>query len=138
MYQHQSRDWIKQILKAAKKSMTPKQVFDAQTPPMDMNYPAIRKMMREMLRGGLRRDKYGYYLIEGSNLTEKEINTAPRKEFYEEARMLIERHRRQRHTVASDFIWGLEKLLKEQRAKLKPKQKSKPETHSEIESDSEN
>ena len=98
---------------------------------MNMNYPAVRKLMREMLRGGLRRDNDGYYLIKGSNLTENEINTAHRREFYEEAKILKERHRRQRHTVASDFIWGLEELLKEEKAKSKSKQESKPESHSE-------
>lgn len=96
-------------------------MFDAQTPSMNMNYPAIRKMMREMLRGGLRRDKAGYYLIEGSNLTEKEINAAPRNEVYEEIKMHVERFRRQRHTVASDCIWGLDRVSEELRAKLKPK-----------------
>jgi hypothetical protein len=136
---HQSRQWIIELLLAANgKHLSPKQVFDAQTPPMNMNYPAIRKLMREMLRGGLRRDNDGYYLIKGSNLTEKEINTAHQREFYEEAKMLIGRHRRQRHTVATDFIWGLEELLKEERAKSKSKQKTEPESHSEIESDSEN
>jgi hypothetical protein len=112
---HESRQWIIELLIAANgEHLYPKQVFDAQAPPKNMNYPAIRKLMREMLRGGLRRDKDGYYLIKG-NLTEKEIKTAHRKEFYEEAKLLIERHRRQRHTVASDFIWGLEELLKEER-----------------------
>jgi hypothetical protein len=102
--------------------LSPKEVFDAQTPPMDMHYPAVRKLMRAMLRGGLRRDKYGYYLIEGSNLTEEEINSAHREEHYAEAKILAERHRRQRHTVASDLIWGWEKLLREERAKSKKSQ----------------
>jgi hypothetical protein len=136
---HQSRQWIIELLLAANgKHLSPKQVFDAQTPPMNMNPPAIRKLLREMLRGGLRKDNEGYYLIEGSNLTENEINTAHREEHYAEAKILSERHRRQRRTVASDFIWGWEKLLKEERAKSKSKQQSKPESHSEIEPDDEN
>lgn len=118
------------------KHMFPKQVFDAQTPSMNMKYPAIRKLMPEMLRGGLRRDNEGYYLIESSKLTDTEINTAHREEVYEEVKIVIARHRRQRHTVASDIIWALEKLLNEEKAKSK--QKSKPEGNSEIESDIEN
>jgi hypothetical protein len=102
--------------------MFPKAVFDAQTPPMDMQYSAVRKLMPEMLRGGLRRDDNGYYLIKGSNLTEKEINTAHREEHYAEAKILAERHRRQRHTVSSDLIWGWEKLLREERTKSKQSQ----------------
>ena len=82
---------------------------------MNMKPPAIRKLMREMLRGGLRKDSEGYYLIEGSNLTDYEINTAHREEHYAEAKILGERHRRQRHTVASDLIWGWEKLIREYR-----------------------
>jgi len=101
--------------------MFPKAVFDAQAAPVNMKYPAVRKLMREMLRDGLRRDKHGYYLIKGSGLTDNEMNTAPKTEFYKEARTLIERHRRQRRAVASDFIWGLEELLKEERAKFNSK-----------------
>jgi hypothetical protein len=116
---HQSRQWIEQILRAAKgKHIFPKAVFDAQTPPMDMHYAAIRKLMREMLRRGLRRDKDGYYLITSSSHSHYEINTARRTEFRDEARMLIEQHRRQRHTAAPDFVWALEELLHEQKAKL--------------------
>jgi hypothetical protein len=119
---HQSRQWIEQILKAANgKHMFPKAVFDAQTPPMDMTYPAIRKLMREMMRGGLRRDKDGYYLIR-LPLTDNErnqIEVAHREELYEEIKILMERHRRQRRTVAKDFIHALEKHLSEVRAKSK-------------------
>jgi hypothetical protein len=84
---------------------------------MNMNPSAIRKLLREMLRGGLRKDNEGYYLIEGSNLTENEINAAPREEHYAEARIVGERHRRQRHTIASALIWGWEKLIREHRSK---------------------
>jgi hypothetical protein len=126
-----------QILLAANgKHLFPKQVFDAQTPPMNMSYAAIRKLMREMMRGGLRRDQAGYYLLKGSNLTQKEINAAPRNEVYKEIKMHVERIRRQRHTVASDCIWALDRVSEELRAELN--QIRNPKTHSEIESDSEN
>ena len=101
-------------------------MFDAQTAPMNMNYAAIRKLMPEMLRGGLRKDKDGYYLIDASGLSDSEINAAPGKEFDEGLAAFIESHRRQRHTTSAVFIRGLEKALNEERAKSKSKE-SKPD-----------
>jgi hypothetical protein len=115
---HQSRLGIMSIFLAAKgKPLLPKQVFAAQTPPMNMKHPAIRKLLRAMLRDGLRRNTSGYYLLEGSNLTENEINTAPREEHYAEAKLVGERHGRQRHTIARDLIWGWERLIREHQPK---------------------
>jgi len=91
-----------------------------------MNYAAIRKLMPEMLRGGLRKDKDGYYLIDASGLSDSEINAAPGKEFDEGLAAFIESHRRQRHTTGAVFVRGLEKALNEERAKSKSKE-SKPE-----------
>jgi hypothetical protein len=97
--------------------MTPKQVFDAaQAAGMDMTYVGIRKLMRDMLRRDLRCDKGHYSLI--ASLSEKEINAAPKKEFYQELITLIESHRRQRRTTGADFIPGLEKALSEERVKF--------------------
>jgi hypothetical protein len=137
-YQHQSRDRIKEILKAAKKPMTPKEVYNAaKNASMNMNYAAIRKLLRDMMRIDVRCSSKGQYCLI-DDLSEKQINAAPAKEFYEGLVALIESHRRQRHTTGADFIRGLEKALNEERAKSKSKQRSKSESHSEIESAGEN
>jgi hypothetical protein len=116
-YQHQSRDRIKEILKAAKKPMTPKEVCDAANKAsMNMNHAAIRKLLRDMMRIDVRCPRKGQYCLI-DDLSEKEINAAPAKEFYEGLVALIESHRRQRRTTGADFIRGLEKALNEERAK---------------------
>jgi hypothetical protein len=107
---HQSRKWIAAILKAAKgTALTPKQIFDAQTPPMDMKYPAVRKLLREMLRGGLQKNEIGYYLID--ELSGNEIAVAHRGELFAELDALVDRHRKQRRTTRADILWALQTLL---------------------------
>jgi len=99
--------------------MSPKEVFDAQTEEPKMTHNAVRKLLREMtLSVGLRCDNGRYSLPE--SFTAEELKVAPRKEFHRELVALIERHRR-RHTISGDFIWGLEKVLNEERARSKPK-----------------
>jgi hypothetical protein len=124
-YQHQSRDRIKEILKAANEPMTPKEVWDAaKKASMNMSYAAIRKLLRDMMRIDVRCSHKGQYsLID--NLSEQEINAAPAKEFYEGLVALIASHRRQRRTTGADFIRGLEKALKEERAKSNLKNSAK-------------
>jgi hypothetical protein len=117
-YQHQSRDRIKEILKAAKKPMTPREVWAAaRLSPKPMNYSAIRKLLRDMMRIDVRCPRKGQYCLI-DDLSEKEINAAPSKEFYEGLVALIESHRRQRRTTGADFIPGLEKALSEERVKF--------------------
>jgi hypothetical protein len=133
-----SRDRIKEILRAAGKPMTPKEVWDgARLSSRPMNYSAIRKLLRDMMRIDVRCPRKGQYCLI-DDLSEKEINAAPAKEFYEGLVALIESHRRQRRTTAADFIRGLEKALNEERAKFGTKQTPAPETHGETDTHSEN
>jgi hypothetical protein len=116
-YQHQSRDRIREILRAAKKPMTPKEVWEAaQLSSTPMNYSAIRKLLRDMMRIDVRCPRKGQYCLI-DDLSETEINAAPAKEFYEALIALIDSHRRQRRTTGTAIIRGLEKALNGERVK---------------------
>jgi len=108
-----SRDRIFAILKAHGTPMMPKQVHDAQPEPKAMKEAAIRKLMPEMMRAGLRKKpgkSGGYYLTEG--LSEKHIAVAHRNELYAALETDVDRHQRQRRTTRADVIWALQKLLR--------------------------
>jgi hypothetical protein len=118
--QHRSRDQIIEILKAAGKPMSPKEIWDAQKDEPDaMTHAAIRKLLRDMLRGFVVCENGRYSLI--ATLSDGEKNALAMKAFERETRASMANHQR-RHTVRAVFISIFEKLLLE----LKPNQSQSP------------
>jgi hypothetical protein len=121
-YQHQSRDRIMEIMRVAGKPMSPKEIWDAQQDEPDaMTHAAIRKLLRDMLRGFVVCENGRYSLI--ATLSDGEKNALAMRAFERETRASMANHQR-RHTVKAVFIAVFEKLLLE----LKPKPEPKPET----------
>jgi hypothetical protein len=120
-YQHQSRDRIIGIIKATGKPMSPKEIWDAQKDEPDaMTHAAIRKLLRDMLRGFVVCENGRYSLL--ATLSEGEKIALATTAFERETRASMANHQR-RHTVKAVFISVFEKLLSE----LKPKPKPEPE-----------
>jgi hypothetical protein len=114
MYQHHSRDLIIGILKSAGRPLYPREVH-AQTA---MGYPAVRKLLREMLKRYLYQDTKGRYGLLVC-LSQTEINAAPRTALYTEMKRVWDRHRHQRHTQPNDVNEVLRHLLKESEASVR-------------------
>jgi Fe2+ or Zn2+ uptake regulation protein len=117
--QHQSRNRIIAILKAAGKPMSPKEIYDAQKDEPDaMTHAAIRKLLRDMLRWHLRQDLEGRYALFTCR-AQTEINAARRSALQADLNAVIERHQAQRRTQIGDIVSVLHELLRRAEATLR-------------------
>jgi hypothetical protein len=114
MYQHHSRDVIMKIIEDEGRPLYPREIH-AKTA---MGYPALRKLMRQMLKGVLYQDAEGRYGLLAS-LSQKQINAAPQAALHAELRLRIDSHRDQRHTQPTDINAVLRRLLKESEAGIR-------------------